>query len=241
MVDEFVAIVGTEIAILGIPEVRADVVRKAARLDVQDLAHGRAARRTERRHSVLTSATRLRFLRHHAPHARAPGRPLRLERRVARAIAGGVLTRAEQARSSSRSRTCARRWRTTCRSTRRRARAPSCPTLSGASRAPCTGDNTHGSCRLRFMVHNGRTYTPVTVSQDMVGHKLGEFSHTRKVFTYKCVLLGSLSPWRAADGTTGRRRTGRALRCPVRGYFCRACLLCFPGLCTLQCYYAISP
>jgi hypothetical protein len=51
------------------------------------------------------------------------------------------------------------------------------------------------------MVHNGRTYTPVTVSQDMVGHKLGEFSHTRKVFTYKCVLPGSLSPWRAADGT----------------------------------------
>jgi hypothetical protein len=37
------------------------------------------------------------------------------------------------------------------------------------------------------MVHNGKTYTPVTVSQDMVGHKLGEFSHTRKRFSYKCV------------------------------------------------------
>jgi hypothetical protein len=39
------------------------------------------------------------------------------------------------------------------------------------------------------MVHNGKTYTPVTVSQDMVGHKLGEFSHTRKRFSYKCVYL----------------------------------------------------
>lgn len=41
--------------------------------------------------------------------------------------------------------------------------------------------------RVRFMVHNGRDYMPVTVTQDMVGHKLGEFSHTKKRFTYKCV------------------------------------------------------
>ncbi|MEX1064296.1 MAG: 30S ribosomal protein S19 [Candidatus Paceibacterota bacterium] len=31
-----------------------------------------------------------------------------------------------------------------------------------------------------FGVHNGRTHLPVLVSEDMVGHKLGEFSHTRK-------------------------------------------------------------
>lgn len=37
------------------------------------------------------------------------------------------------------------------------------------------------------MVHNGRDYLPVMVTQDMVGHKLGEFSHTKKRFTYKCV------------------------------------------------------
>lgn len=29
-------------------------------------------------------------------------------------------------------------------------------------------------------VHNGKTHIPVTVSEDMVGHKLGEFSLTRK-------------------------------------------------------------
>ena len=37
------------------------------------------------------------------------------------------------------------------------------------------------------MVHNGKDYVPVTVTQDMVGHKLGEFAHTKKRFTYKCV------------------------------------------------------
>lgn len=38
------------------------------------------------------------------------------------------------------------------------------------------------------MVHNGKDYVPVLVTQDMVGHKLGEFSHTKKRFTYKCVV-----------------------------------------------------
>ncbi|OJA13570.1 hypothetical protein AZE42_06111 [Rhizopogon vesiculosus] len=38
---------------------------------------------------------------------------------------------------------------------------------------------------IRFMVHNGKDYAPVTITQDMVGHKLGEFAHTKKRFTYK--------------------------------------------------------
>ncbi|VDC04746.1 unnamed protein product [Peniophora sp. CBMAI 1063] len=38
---------------------------------------------------------------------------------------------------------------------------------------------------LRFQVHNGKEYHPVTITQDMVGHKLGEFAHTKKRFTYK--------------------------------------------------------
>ena len=32
---------------------------------------------------------------------------------------------------------------------------------------------------LTFQVHNGKQFTPVLVSEDMVGHKLGEFSLTR--------------------------------------------------------------
>lgn len=39
------------------------------------------------------------------------------------------------------------------------------------------------------MVHNGKDYIPVPVTQDMVGHKLGEFAITKKRFTYKCVLF----------------------------------------------------
>lgn len=31
-----------------------------------------------------------------------------------------------------------------------------------------------------FMVHNGRQHTPVFVTENMVGHKLGEFAPTRK-------------------------------------------------------------
>lgn len=33
---------------------------------------------------------------------------------------------------------------------------------------------------LTFGVHNGRIHVPVYVSESMVGHKLGEFSPTRK-------------------------------------------------------------
>ena len=44
---------------------------------------------------------------------------------------------------------------------------------------------------LKFMVHNGKTFLPVSVSEEMVGHKLGEFSQTRKKFTFRWVELGS--------------------------------------------------
>lgn len=33
---------------------------------------------------------------------------------------------------------------------------------------------------LRFAVHNGKEFIPVYVTENMVGHKLGEFSPTRK-------------------------------------------------------------
>ena len=31
-----------------------------------------------------------------------------------------------------------------------------------------------------FLIHNGKNFIPITVSEEMVGHKLGEFSPTRK-------------------------------------------------------------
>jgi len=33
---------------------------------------------------------------------------------------------------------------------------------------------------FNFGVHNGKTHIPVFITEDMVGHKLGEFSPTRK-------------------------------------------------------------
>jgi ribosomal protein S19 len=38
---------------------------------------------------------------------------------------------------------------------------------------------------LRFMVHNGKDYMPVQITEEMVGHKLGEFANTRKRFSYR--------------------------------------------------------
>ncbi len=35
---------------------------------------------------------------------------------------------------------------------------------------------------LTFAVHNGRRFIPVLVSEDMVGHKFGEFAPTRTFY-----------------------------------------------------------
>ena len=33
-----------------------------------------------------------------------------------------------------------------------------------------------------FMIHNGKKFITITISEDMVGHKLGEFAPTRSFF-----------------------------------------------------------
>ena len=38
---------------------------------------------------------------------------------------------------------------------------------------------------LSFNVPNGKTFTKLTITNDMVGHKFGEFSPTRKKYTFK--------------------------------------------------------
>ncbi|MBB36160.1 MAG: 30S ribosomal protein S19 [Hirschia sp.] len=35
---------------------------------------------------------------------------------------------------------------------------------------------------LTFQVHNGHKFVPVTVNEDMVGHKFGEFAPTRTYY-----------------------------------------------------------
>jgi small subunit ribosomal protein S19 len=38
---------------------------------------------------------------------------------------------------------------------------------------------------LTFKIHNGKSYTEVDVTEEMVGHKFGEFSPTRAKFSFK--------------------------------------------------------
>ena len=37
---------------------------------------------------------------------------------------------------------------------------------------------------MTFAVHNGKKFLPVFVTEDMVGHKLGEFSPTRTFYSH---------------------------------------------------------
>ncbi len=37
----------------------------------------------------------------------------------------------------------------------------------------------------QFMIHNGKTFIPLKVTPDMVGHKMGEFATTRKKAIHK--------------------------------------------------------
>ncbi|EPY53479.1 ribosomal protein subunit S19 [Schizosaccharomyces cryophilus OY26] len=37
----------------------------------------------------------------------------------------------------------------------------------------------------QFLVHNGKSYASVNITEDMIGHKLGEFAPTRKPFHYR--------------------------------------------------------
>lgn len=38
---------------------------------------------------------------------------------------------------------------------------------------------------LNFNVHNGKTFSKVKITNEMIGYKLGEFVPTRKRFSYK--------------------------------------------------------
>ncbi|KAJ3754526.1 mitochondrial 37S ribosomal protein RSM19 [Lentinula raphanica] len=52
---------------------------------------------------------------------------------------------------------------------------------------------------IRFLVHNGKNYLPVMVTEEMVGHKLGEFAHTRKAFSGSGKCVSQLIPFTSLD------------------------------------------
>ena len=45
---------------------------------------------------------------------------------------------------------------------------------------------------MTFAVHNGKKFIPVFVTEDMVGHKLGEFSATRTFYNHAGAGKGKL-------------------------------------------------
>ena len=42
-----------------------------------------------------------------------------------------------------------------------------------------------------FRVYNGKEYLPIIITVDMLGYRLGEFSHTRKMVTHSSAGIGA--------------------------------------------------
>ncbi|MBI2720212.1 MAG: 30S ribosomal protein S19 [Rhizobiales bacterium] len=53
---------------------------------------------------------------------------------------------------------------------------------------------------LMFQVHNGNKFIPVLVSEDMVGHKLGEFAPTRTFRSHSAADKKAAAPAAPAKG-----------------------------------------
>jgi small subunit ribosomal protein S19 len=56
---------------------------------------------------------------------------------------------------------------------------------------------------LTFAVHNGRKFVPVFVTENMVGHKLGEFAPTRTFHGHSADKKKAAGP--AKNATTGKK------------------------------------
>ncbi len=54
-----------------------------------------------------------------------------------------------------------------------------------------------------FMVHNGKVHLPVFVTENMVGHKLGEFSPTRKFVRHGGKMAKEQESAKAASAAPG--------------------------------------
>ena len=63
-----------------------------------------------------------------------------------------------------------------------------------------------------FEVHNGKTHIPVLVTENMVGHKLGEFSMTRKFYRHG----GKMAKEQEAAAATAEKAKLTAAKEPVK-------------------------
>ena len=60
-----------------------------------------------------------------------------------------------------------------------------------------------------FLIHNGKKFIPIKISEEMVGHKLGEFSPTRQ-FSGHTPADKKAAETAAAEGTAGSKTPGAA-------------------------------
>jgi len=58
---------------------------------------------------------------------------------------------------------------------------------------------------LNFAVHNGKKFIPVFVTENMVGHKLGEFAPTRTFHAHSGDRKGKVEGGGAKKSPTGKR------------------------------------
>ena len=59
-----------------------------------------------------------------------------------------------------------------------------------------------------FLIHNGKSFIPITISEEMVGHKLGEFAATRTFRGHTPADKKAAAPAAAApvkEGTSGKK------------------------------------
>ena len=58
---------------------------------------------------------------------------------------------------------------------------------------------------LSFLIHNGKTFIPITISEEMVGHKLGEFSPTRTFRGHTPAAKKAAPTTKPAGGTVAKK------------------------------------
>jgi small subunit ribosomal protein S19 len=66
-----------------------------------------------------------------------------------------------------------------------------------------------------FAVHNGRKFIPVFVTENMVGHKLGEFAPTRTFHGHTGTDKKAAKPGAAVGGAPGAPAAGAAPAAPA--------------------------
>ena len=56
-----------------------------------------------------------------------------------------------------------------------------------------------------FLIHNGKSFIPITISEEMVGHKLGEFAATRTFRGHTPADKKAAAPTAKPKGADGKK------------------------------------